>query len=179
MMTPQVSRERLGRFVLPMVAVVALGIATAPVAQATIIHQWTFNEGSGTNAADSVGSVDGTIFGGAAHVATPADAGNGNWGISADGFDDVINFGQPASLDFTTQAFTIEAWVAINTTAQTGNFHGIFGKSSSSWQLQYEHNNATSRRHRVTVNTDNGQSVAAGPVGSADPSLEFLHILAT
>ena len=157
-------------------ATLGLGLLLAPMAQGAIIAQWTFNEViGGTTVYDSSGNNNhGTIIGGATRVATP----NGLLGISLDGVDDLVNFGQPAILDLTTQAFTIEAWVAINDQA-SGNFHGIFGKSGNSYELQYEHNNGNSARHRATINTANGQSVQEAPPLSAQPYGSWHHILVT
>jgi hypothetical protein len=81
-----------------------------------------FNEGAGNIALDSSSEGNhGSIFGGAPYVATP-----GATGISLDGIDDFVNFGQPAIFDFTSDEFSVEVWVAIDG-SQSGDNHGIFG----------------------------------------------------
>ena len=148
-----------------------------PATEAAIIGQWSFNEGSGTNATDSSGNGnDGVILGGAQYVNTPSGV-----GLQFDGIDDMVNFGQPAIFDLTNQAVTIEAWVSILEPQVAGNNHGIFGKSGNSYQLGYEDGipAGSAARLNATINTENGTSVAEGPTGSAKPFGTFHHILVT
>ena len=174
------SERRLPCSCLVLAATVAGGILSGAEASGEVIGQWTFNEGSGTIALDSSGlGNNGTIMGGASYVDTP-----GGFGISLDGIDDVVDFGQPASLDFTTQAWTIEAWVSIDTDAQQSpeaNHYGIFGKNTLSWLLGYEHGGSggPSARHNVMIGVQGGTPTAEGPVDSARPSNSFHHLLAT
>ena len=67
-------------------------------------------------------------MGGATRVNSP-----GGRGISLDGVDDFVNFGQPAILDFILQDFTVEAWVAIEPPLSGDQFR-IFGKDKP-WGL--------------------------------------------
>jgi hypothetical protein len=146
------------------------------VAHAAIIGHWLFNEGSGTTVLDSSGQGNhGTIFGGANYVVSP-----GTFGISLDGIDDFVNFGRPALFDFTSQPFSVEAWVAIDGT-QSGNIHGIFGKTGNSWLLGYEHGSGGSAsKHHVMLCGNSGCGLAreAG-VGSAQPFGTYRHVAFT
>ena len=152
-----------------------LGLFSAPSAQSAVIGHWLFNEISGTTANDSSGQGNhGTIVGGASFVVTP-----GTRGISLDGVNDYVNFGQSPLFDFTSEAFSIEAWVAIDGT-QSGNAHGVFGKSSNSWLLGYEHGGGISARHNFRI--CGGAGCGVGPeanVGSALPFGDFKHMVAT
>lgn len=160
------------RFHLPAAALVLL---LACGANAGVIGHWLFNEGAGTNAMDSSGLGNhGVIMGGASYVATPS----GLLGISLDGVDDFVNFGQPALLDLTTQAFTIDAWVAINDQA-SGNLHGIFGKSTGSYLLGYEHGGGSAARFNADVATSQGSIHSESPVLEALPYGSYHHILLT
>jgi len=154
--------------------ILGLSLLVAHSLDAAVIAHWTFNEESGNVALDSSGNGNhGAIAGGAAYVSTP-----GLSGISLDGVDDMVNFGQPALLDWTDEARTIECWVAINDQGP-GNNYGIFGKSAGSWILGYEHNGGAAARHKVFVTALNGQTAAEGPVGSALPYGSWHHMLLT
>ena len=161
-------------------AMFVLGLL-AGTAHTAVIGQWTFNEGGGTIALDSSGQDNhAMIQGGATYVSTS----NGLFGISLDGIDDFVDFGQPAVLDFTTQAWTIEAWISIDTDAQQtpeANHYGIFGKNTLSWLLGYEHGGSggPSARHNVMIGVQGGTPTAEGPVDSARPSNTMYHLLAT
>jgi hypothetical protein len=150
------------------------GLLPLPIPHAAVIGHWLFNEGSGTNALDSSGQNNhGTIFGGATYTNTP-----GTSGISLDGIDDFVNFGQPALFDFTSDAFSVETWIAIDGT-QTGNEHGIFGKSGNSWLLGYEHGSGGSyARHHVKICGNSGCGIASqASVGSALPFGGYRHVV--
>jgi hypothetical protein len=94
------------------IAVLALAALTlGPLAEATLIGQWTFNEGSGTTALDSSGyGNNGTISGGATYVAS-----GGGYALRLDGTDDFVSMGTPAlfNINGPSAAFTLEAWVRI------------------------------------------------------------------
>ena len=156
-------------------AILGLGLLLSPSTQAAVIGHWLFNEGSGSTAVDSSGQGNhGTIFGGAAYVATP-----GTSGISLDGIDGFVNFGQPALFDFTSQPFSVEAWVAVGGT-QTGNNHGIFGKTGNSWLLGYEHGGGSAARHHVKLCGTAGCGLARqAAVGSALPFGAYRHVAFT
>lgn len=145
-------------------------------ASAAVVGHWMFNEGSGNIALDSSGQGHhGSILGGASYASTP-----GTSGISLDGIDDLVNFGQPAPFDFTSGEFSIEVWVAIDG-SQTGNEHGIFGKTGNSWLLGYEHGSGgSSARHHVQLCGNAGCSVAReAAVGAARPFGQFRHVAFT
>jgi len=78
-----------------------------------LVSYWNFDENSGTNAADSVGSSDGTLDLGVEGNTDPNLAWEqgiiGN-GLAMDGQDDILNCGNHPSLDI-TQEITIIAWV--------------------------------------------------------------------
>jgi hypothetical protein len=158
-----------------MASALLLGFIGVAAARGAVIGHWTFNEGGGGTAKDtSTSGNDGSIAGGAGYISTP-----GLFGISLDGGDDVVNFGQLALFDFTTDDFTVEAWVAIDG-SQTGNNHGIFGKSGNSWLLGYQHDSGTSARHNVQICGPAGCNIAKeAPVGSATPFGTFRHVAFT
>ncbi len=157
-------------------AAAGFGFLLVPGARAVVIGHWLFNEGSGNIALDSSGQGNhGTIAGGASYVSTP-----GTMGISLDGSDDFVNFGQPALFDFTSDTFSVEAWVAIDGT-QSGDNHGIFGKRGNSWLLGYQHGGGgSSARHNVQLCGDSGCGLAreAG-AGSALPFGSYKHVVFT
>ena len=165
---------------LPVAACFLWGLHSS--AEAEIVAQWSFNEGSGTNATDSsVNGLDGVIQGGAVYVSTPSGR-----GLSMDGIDDLVNFGQPAAITSLVDGITIEAWVAIDTTGQAppeANNYEIFARGGS-WRLGYEHGGSAAGSHRHNAQIDrsggSGSGEATTPVtNSADPSGTFRHLLVT
>lgn len=71
---------------------------------AGLVSYWSFDEGAGTIAYDSVGSNDGTIYG------ATWTAGIVGGALSFDGDGDYINVGDVPSLDISS-ALTLEAWI--------------------------------------------------------------------
>ena len=69
------------------------------------VSEWTFNEGTGTTAYDSVGSNHGTLVNGPTWTTGLIDG-----ALSFDGSDDIVSVPDSASLDF-ADAITMEAWV--------------------------------------------------------------------
>ncbi|MCC7351840.1 MAG: LamG domain-containing protein [Phycisphaerales bacterium] len=104
-------------------------LALAPMAQAALIGQWTFNEGSGAVATDTAGSNNGTVSNGASFVAS----GPGNYAVrfadgsgSGTGNDSVVI---PDGPTFTMGPnFSIEAWVKMDSTS---GVNWIFGTEHS------------------------------------------------
>lgn len=87
----------------------------------------SFNEGSGTAAADSSGSGhNGTLVNGPTWT-----AGKFGNGISLDGTDDYVSVANPSTLNFGTSNFTIALWIKRQA---TGAEHTIFSKAANtSW----------------------------------------------
>jgi hypothetical protein len=79
-----------------------------------LITHWTFDEGTGQTAADSVGTNDGTLG-----STTGAEANDPTWvcvtggnALSFDGSDDAVGIPNDASLNFGAgQSFSFSAWV--------------------------------------------------------------------
>lgn len=87
-----------------------LGGGLTASARGDIVAQYHFDESSGTSAADSIGSIDGTLSGGASFVAG---------GISGNAVDltqagDLVNMGNNFGLTGTD--FSIVFWVNTTTT---------------------------------------------------------------
>ena len=84
-------------------------------AQTTLIAHWTFDESSGPTAHDSTGSFDGTLSGTAAFVAGGI---SGN-ALSLDGATtSFVSMGTSVP-GFTTDDFSLAAWVKTTTAAST------------------------------------------------------------
>ncbi len=144
---------------------------------AAVIGHWTFNEGGGGPAKDTSGQGnDGALNGGFGYVSSP-----GLFGISLDGQNGHVNFGQPAIFDFTTEGFSVEVWIAIDGT-QPANNYGIFGKGNGSWLLGYEHrSDATiTAKHNIQVCGGAGCGIARETAaGSAQPFGTYRHVAFT
>ena len=96
--------NRSGAVFLPVAAF--LGFGVVPTAQAKLIFHATFHEGNPNRVSDVSGNRSrGQIHGNLSFVASP-----GGRVIRFGNMDenDLVNFGHPALLDFTTQDFTIE-----------------------------------------------------------------------
>jgi hypothetical protein len=73
----------------------------------SLVHEWRFDEPSGSNAADAVGARDGTLLGGAGHV--PGRTGNA---VHFDGAGGAV---RTSGLDLhTDESFTVSAWVYLD-----------------------------------------------------------------
>ena len=90
----------------------------------------SFNEGSGTAAADSSGSGhDGTLVNGPTWTTGPAV--NFGSGLSLDGTNDYVSVANPGTLNFGTNNFTIALWLKRQA---SGAEHAIFTKTAAaSW----------------------------------------------
>ena len=86
----------------------------ATMSHATLVSHWTFDESSGTTAADSTGAFPGALSGGATFV--PGGV-SGNAISLAAVSNSLVNmgFGFPA---FTSGDFSITSWIKTTTTAQ-------------------------------------------------------------
>jgi hypothetical protein len=143
-----------------------MGLVLVPVAQASLIGRWTFNEGSGTTAFDSSGNGNnGTINGGASYVNSA-----GLYALDLDGVDDWVDMGNPALFDI-TGSFSLAAWVRIDDKPlANGATPAIIGKNPDAYQLGVEYS------------TTPGQDKARGVSGntaiaeSVDP-LAYEHLV--
>lgn len=152
-------------------ATLVFGLLAASL-DAAVIGHWTFNEGGGTTALDSSGQDNhGTIIGGAESVSAP-----GGSAVWLDGIDDFVNYGQPAIFDFTSQDFSIEAWIAIDGT-QSGNAHGIWGKGAGSYLLGYSRDDV---RHNISLCSGSGCGTTLEAFDpSNNPPGNYHHIVFT
>lgn len=140
----------------------------AGLAPGAMIAQWTFNEGSGTVAFDSTTNANhGTIEGGALYVPT-----TDGFALSLDGVDDFVNYGSSPLFNFTTQPFTVEAWVAVDTDSQTSNQHGILHKAS--FRLGFWHGSDNTYQGFL-----NGNLELESATGAATPSYAWRHVAMT
>jgi len=88
-----------------------------------LIGYWNFNEGSGTTANDSSGNSNiGTLTNGPSWT-----TGKLGGGLNFDGVDDKVLVGDTASLDISTSALTLSAWIYTDGT-DTRQFPYIMGK---------------------------------------------------
>jgi len=100
-------------------------------------------------------------------------------GLVLDGIDDFVIFGNPDLFEFTDNAFSIEAWVAVAET-QRGNNHTIFGKTGHSWVLGYEHKEGQAARYHIHICGDSGCGVGRESAeGSSRPFGSFRHVAIT
>ena len=96
------------------------------------VAHWKLNETSGTDAADSVGSSDGTLNG---FSGTYWVAGKINNGLEFDGTDDYVNFGSDSSIDITGD-YSISAWVYPHVVSGGGYF-SIMHKGPGVWHKAF------------------------------------------
>lgn len=99
-----------GRDMLARILGVTAVAAIASSASADLVARYTFNESSGTNAADSVGSVNGALQGSASFVSGGI---SGNAVSLATTNDGVVNMG--SNFAFLTGPFTISFWAKTTT----------------------------------------------------------------
>ena len=115
---------------------------TADAASPTPVAEWKFDEGTGTTATDSVGSLVGTLSGGTSWLGTGSAQGGG--AVHFDGVDDAITVPSSPTLE-PAGSFTIMFWVrspdviaSTNQTIVQKNFYGCDVGSSwsagQSWQ---------------------------------------------
>jgi hypothetical protein len=125
------------------------------------VAEWTFDEGSGTTAHDSVGGLDGTLSGGATWA---ADGPEGGGAISFDGVDGGVSIPDAATLD-PTGAFTVATWARTS-----GNppltFEPIIAKGDlgcdlgASWEI--DASSPPSFRGAVALTNMHGSLIADG-----------------
>ncbi len=102
-----------------------------------LVAHWTFDQGSGTVAADSSGNGhDGTIHG-ATWVTDVAPVQGGSHALSFDGTDDYVSVPDSDSLDLTTQG-TIQLWAQISSTHSTAEGTSILAKMTHTSHVSYD-----------------------------------------
>jgi len=113
----------------------ALIAAATPVVAAIfspddMTHLWKFDEGTGTEAADSVGATDGTIDG------ATWSSGRLGGALYFDGDNDIVDLGSDTSLQVggDGESFSIEAWVR--------------RASSDTWDVIISHGGSGTREYR-------------------------------
>lgn len=86
-------------------------LAWSPSAQGVLVHQWTFDEGSGTTAADSIGGADATLFDDETATDTLWGVGEGARAsfLQLDGDDD---YADPALIQPQWLETNAESWTA-------------------------------------------------------------------
>ena len=82
-----------------------------------------------------------------------------------------VNFGAPALFNFTTNSFSVGAWVAVNTDVAQGNNEWICGKDNSAWRIGYTEDGGAKRVSTFTP----GSNESAG--GELNPAFSFHHLL--
>lgn len=98
---------------------------------APALDNWSFDEGTGTKAADSIGAADGTL-GGTASWSTLGRLGGA---LALDGATGSAS-AKPAALD-TSGSFTISAWARLSNLDQTAVITSQDGVNSSAFSLYY------------------------------------------
>ena len=144
------------------------GLILATASHAAVVGHWTFNEGGGTIAFDaSANNNHGEIIGDPTYEASP-----GGYAIALNGLsgaDDWVNFGTPATFDFTTEDFSVEMWVRLDGGQGSNNFD-LFGKGGSSWAIGLEWKNGDARRYNVKLCGNSGCGTAKETdIGVANP----------
>ena len=92
------------------------------------VAAWSFNEGTGTVAADATGGNNGTVTG-----ATWTTQGRYSGALSFDGAGDLVSVPDAAELDLTS-AMTLEAWVY--PTASAGDWSDVIFKAVDIYYLE-------------------------------------------
>lgn len=152
----------------------ALTVGTT-VSHAALISHWTFDESSGTTAADSAGSFTGTLSGGAGFVAGGI---SGNAVSLVEGTNSLLNMGTGFP-GFTAGNFSIVAWVKTTSTdldsyvlskfenfSQTGYIMGInttggAGAANKGWFYASSNNPSNFATSTTTVNDGIWHQLAA------------------
>ena len=105
------------RFETFCLSITLVTFALAQLASANPVAQWHFDELSGTNAYDSIGSVNGTLLGSAAFVAGGISGNAVNLTISG---GDLVNMGD--NFGFTNSDFSVVAWAKVAADDTTINY---------------------------------------------------------
>ena len=101
-------------------------------APAGAVAHWTFDETSGTLAADSAGSNDGTLVDGLTATGAAGQIGSS---LVLDGADDLVNAGD--TLGFSgQQSFTVSGWVRFDAGASDGDSHLIGRRTNYYFEVE-------------------------------------------
>lgn len=100
------------------------------------VSYWQLDEGSGSAAGDSVGSNDGTVYGGAAWV-----SGKVNSSLSFDGVNDYIDSGDIDALDGLS-SLSISLWVKPTSLSTLKSLISKYNSSTGNWIIETSYNGA-------------------------------------
>lgn len=143
-----------------MALVLALGADT----RAGLIGQWTFNEGTGTTAADSVGHHDAFLAHGAGWQSSPA----GGHAMALDGKAALAAIADLTAFHLTA-AVSLEVWVKPEAVPADGQEPRLFGKGHETYTLSYYSDGCV----YFYINSGTIHVKHAVPPG------EYVHIVAT
>ncbi|MEU6347878.1 LamG-like jellyroll fold domain-containing protein [Streptomyces sp. NPDC047072] len=150
-------------------AVAAPTVVDSPTALPDPSAHWTFDEGTGTTAADSSGNAHTATLQGAADWDT-GKVGAHSLGLTAGG-----NATTPVAVVDTSQAFTVSAWVNL---AQLGGYQtavSIDGKVVSAFYLGLRDDTGTFAFARLASDATQGAAVAAA--ASAPTAGTWTHLV--
>jgi alpha-L-arabinofuranosidase len=135
-----------------------VSVPSRAVAAATVAAHWTFDEGSGTTAADSSGNGHtGTLGAGVSWVAGEV----GPHAIAVNG-SSTGNVDVPGPVVDTTQSFTVSAWVKLNSLSGYQTVVSIDGSTVSGFYLQLRGDTGTFGFTRIGTDNPSG----AGSISS-------------
>lgn len=137
------------------------------VGEPGLVGFWSFDETSGTTAADSSGNgLGGTLTGGPVWT-----AGHTNGALNFDGTDDYVNLGNPADLRM-TGAMTLTAWVYVDTFTNAGRIIAKQGAyNNRGWSLNVEADGKAS--FQIAANSTTVQLVNSA---ATIPSGQWVHL---
>ncbi len=145
---------------LTLTFVLALGANT----RAGLIGQWTFNEGTGTTAADSVGHHDAFLDHGAGWQSSPV----GGHALTLDGKAAQASIAALGPFHLTT-AVSLEVWVKPEAVPAAGQEARLFGKGYETYTLSYY------RDGYVYFYINSGANHVKHPV----PTGQYAHVVGT
>lgn len=113
----------------------------ASVIPDSAVHQWPFDEGSGTSLADAIGSADGTLTG-ATWVSDSSSV--GGWRLSFDGIDDeaewTVDISQYSEWMY---SFTVQAGLEFNDYGWVFEESGSFGEIGLRYDSEFQVGNGS------------------------------------
>jgi len=152
---------------------VAVSAGPSATADATLAAHWTFDEGTGTTAADSSGNGHNGTLGA-----------NASWAPGVVGPHSVAfngtatsNVDVPGPVVDTTQSFTVSAWVKLGSGSGYQTFVSIDGTQVSGFYLQLRGDTGTFALTRITSDSPSAPASISG--ASTSPSLgTWYHLVA-